>query len=151
MGYAQRSLSGNCGPGNTWGCYPTSTSPDAGHCASLGLDTPGVPHVAYYDAGKLAYATCVGSGGNCGRLNAWRCAEIDDMGAASHKRDVSLAVGSDGFPTIAYHKYIVGGQFPAVTLSVARPATSTGLESGNCGPQGLWQCDRPASWWLRAH
>ena len=140
--YAQPGGSGNCGPGNDWDCNSISASPGAGTYASLDVDNSNTPHVAYYDAGKLMYAVLKGSNGNCGSLNAWRCDEIDAMGTDSHTRDVSLAVDNAGLPVIAYHKYIIGDPFSAVTFNLARPAAALGLQSGNCGPQNLWRCER---------
>ena len=136
--------SGNCGPGNSWGCYQVDSASDVGRYASLDVDSNNIPHIAYYDAtnGKLRYAVYVGAGGNCGFLGSWQCDEIDSMGTSPHKRDVSLTVDKAGFPIIAYHKYIIGGQFAVVNLSMARPAAVLGLQSGNCGPQNLWRCER---------
>jgi hypothetical protein len=141
--YAQPGTSGNCGPGNTWGCYAIFVPSDADKYASLDVDNGDVPHIAYYDAGKLTYAVGVeGSGGNCGVLNSFQCDEIDTMGALPHTRDVSMVVDNAGFPIIAYHKHITGNPFSVVAFNVARPAAALGLQSGNCGPQNLWRCER---------
>ena len=103
-----------------------------------------LPHIAHYDgaSGKLGYAVYVETGGNCGVLDAWQCDEIDSMGTGSHTRDVSLAVDRAGLPIIAYHKYIIGNPFSIVTFNLARPAEALRLQSGNCGPQDSWQCER---------
>jgi hypothetical protein len=140
--FAQPKASGNCGPGNSWGCYPISTSPDAGLYAALDLDANDVPHVAYYEAGKLMYAVLVGPHGNCGASNSWQCDEIDTMGTLAHSRDLSLAVDSADLPIIAYHVYKQAGIFTLRGLQYARPAAALGMQSGNCGPDKLWQCDR---------
>ncbi len=140
--YAQPSNPGNCGPGNYWDCSSIYASPGAGTYASLDVDNANTPHVAYYDAGKLMYAVLKGPNGNCGSLNAWRCDVIDTMGTDPHTRDVSMVVDNAGFPIIAYHQYILGGQFAAVNLKVARPAAALGLQSANCGPGNLWRCER---------
>ncbi len=142
--YARPGTIGNCGPGGTWGCRLVSSASDVGQYASLDVDNDNRPHIAYYDAtnGKLMYAVYGGAGGNCGFFGSWQCDEIDSMGTSPHKRDVSLAVDKAGFPIIAYHKYIIGGQFAVVNLSMARSAAALGLQSGNCGPQNLWRCER---------
>jgi hypothetical protein len=140
--FAQPSSSGNCGPGNTWGCYPISTSPGAGRYASLDISNNDIPHIAHYDTGKLAYAVWVGSEGNCGVLDAWQCDELATMGTTTHTRDVALAVDKAGAPIIAYHSYVVGDPFTVKSFQVIRPAAARGLQSGNCGPDNLWWCER---------
>ncbi len=124
---------------------------NSGQYASLDVDVNNgdLPHIAHYDAnnGKLGYAVYVGSNGNCGLSSSstkleWQCDEIDSMGTNSHTRDVSLAVDKAGFPIVAYHKYIIGDPFSIVSFNLARPAAALGLQSGNCGPQNLWQCER---------
>ena len=140
--YAQPSTSGNCGPGNTWGCYAISPPGDAGQYASLGLDNGNLPNIAYYDAtnGKLMYAVWVGIGGNCGLSDSWQCDEIATMGTLPRTRDVSLAVDKAGLPIIAYSWYY-GTPYSTRGFGRARPAAALGLQSGNCGPQDLWQCE----------
>ena len=140
--YAQPSTSGNCGPGNTWGCYAISPPGDAGQYASLDVDNGNFPQIAYYDAtnGKLMYAVWVGIGGNCGLSDSWQCDEIASMGTLPRTRDVSLAVDKAGLPIIAYSWYH-GTPYSFRGFSRARPAAALGLQSGNCGPQELWQCE----------
>jgi hypothetical protein len=141
--YAQPSASGNCGPGSTWDCYAISTSSDVGRHASLDVDSANIPHIASYDAtsGKLVYAVQVGSEGNCGYLGSWQCDEIATMGTLPRTRDVSLAVDPAGLPIIAYSWYY-GAQFTTRGFGWARPAAALGLQSGDCGPEQLWQCER---------
>jgi len=125
---------------------------NSGQYASLDVDANNgdLPHIAHYDAanGKLGYAVYVGSNGNCGFSSSatkfeWQCDEIATMGAQSthpRTRDVSLAVDKAGFPIIAYSWYY-GTPFSGRGFSRARPAAALGLQSGNCGPQDLWQCE----------
>jgi hypothetical protein len=97
--------SGNCGPGNSWGCYQVDSTSDVGRYASLYVDSNNIPHIAYYDAtnGKLRYAVYVGAaGGNCGFLSSWQCGEITKIGGLPNTRPMSLAVDKAGFPIIAY-------------------------------------------------
>jgi len=143
--YAQPGTPGNCGPGDTWGCYQVDTTGDVGRYASLDVDNGDLSHIAYYDAtnGNLMYAAQVGSGGNCGLSNSWQCDEIATMGAQSthpRTRDVSLAVDKAGLPIIAYSWYY-GAPFSGRGFSRARPAAALGPQSGNCSPQDLWQCE----------
>jgi len=143
--YAQPDIAGNCGTGNSWNCYQVSTAGDVGQYASLDVDDSDISHLAYYDAtnGKLMYAVYVGAGGNCVFPGLWQCEEIANMGAqGTHQRtrDVSLAVDKAGFPIIAYSWYY-GLRYSIRGLNRARPAAALGLQSGNCGPQDLWQCD----------
>jgi len=125
---------------------------DSGLYASLEVDVNNgdLPHIAHYAVvnGKLEYAVYVGSNGNCGFNSSstrfeWQCDEIATMGTATQPRtrDVSLAVDKAGFPIIAYSWYY-GTPFSARDFSWARPAAALGLQSGNCGPQYLWQCAR---------
>jgi hypothetical protein len=53
---------------------------------------------------------------------------------------VSLVVDKAGFPIIAYSWYY-GSPFSTRGFSWARPAVALGQQSGNCGPQNLWQCE----------
>jgi hypothetical protein len=135
--------------GGTWTIreiLPTNS----GTYASLDVDVNNgdLPHIAHYDNvnGKLGYAVYVGSNGNCGFNSSasrfeWQCDDIATMGTTTHPRtrDVSLAVGKAGFPIIAYSWYY-GTPFSTRGFSWARPAAALGLQSGNCGPQDLWQC-----------
>jgi len=142
--YAQPDTPGNCGPGNTWGCFQVSSGSGVGQYASLGISNSNISHIAYYDAtaGKLMYAVQVGSEGNCGPLGSWQCDELAIMGTSKHTRDVALAVDKAGAPIIAYHSYVVGDPFTVRSFQVIRPAAARGLQSGNCGPDNLWWCER---------
>ncbi len=143
--YAQPGTIGNCGPGGTWGCRQVSSASDVGQYASLDVDNDNRPHIAYYDAtnGKLMYAVYGGAGGNCGFSGSWQCDEIATMGTQGthpRTRDVSLAVDKAGLPIIAYSWYY-GAPYSTRGFGWARPAAALGLQSGNCGPQNLWQCE----------
>ncbi len=124
---------------------------NSGLYASLAVDVNNgdLPHIAHYNpsTGKLGYAVYVGSNGNCGFNSSstkfeWQCDEIATMGTGTHPRtrDVSLAVDKAGFPIIAYSWYY-GTPFSIRGFSWVRPAAALGLQSGNCGPQDLWQCE----------
>jgi hypothetical protein len=138
---------GNCGLGmKGWSCTYLQgvLLPDACATSYVSLDHDDGwhgAHVASY-CGFLNYQRYVGTGGNCVGAPAWQCEEIDTMGDLPHTRDVSLVVDNGGFPIIAYHTYRQAIQLKIVTLNVARPAAALGQESGNCGPQDSWQCDR---------
>jgi len=130
----------NCGPGNTWICYPVDAANDVGQYASLYVDNSNDFHIAYYDAttDKLKYAVDKGSGGNCGLFGSAQCDTIDDMSAGFHPLGVSIAEDAAGYPIIAY-------QSKLDSLNVARPAAALGLSGGggNCGPGTLfysWYC-----------
>jgi hypothetical protein len=141
--YAQPDTPGNCGPGNTWGCYQVSSGSGVGQYASLGIDNRNISHIAYYDAtaGKLMYAVQIGKEGNCGPLSSWQCDEIANMGTGTfpRNRDVALAVDKADSPIIAYSWYY-GTKFATRGFSWARPTAALGQGSGNCGPGDLWQC-----------
>jgi hypothetical protein len=148
--YATNRSGSNCGPGNTWTCYPVSGSTaDVGQYASLYVDNANRFHIAYYDAtvDKLKYAVDVGGGGNCGVLGSAQCDEIDAMQAGYHPLGVSMAQDAAGYPIIAY-------QSANGSLNVARPLAALGLPggSGNCGPANplsTWYCrtiDRSGTW-----
>jgi hypothetical protein len=136
--------------GATWTAEEILTV-DQGQSSSLAVDTGNGdrPHIAYGSAtnGKLGYAQHVGSGGNCGYQGSWQCDEIDDVGTKAHQRDVSLTLDKAGQPIIAYHRYVVGVPPDIITLNVARPTAAMGLQSGNCGPQDLWQCEQIRDPW----
>ena len=144
--YAKRTSSsgGNCGPANSgWQCTTIRTAPDWYLSLVLNDEPWQGTHIASYDGSHLHYATPVGYGnGNCGPQDTWQCNQIDTMGLGSHRKDVSMALDSYGFPIIAYHMYMDAGQFVTWGLQVARPVASLGRRSGDCGPQDSWQCDR---------
>ncbi|MHA1937511.1 MAG: hypothetical protein ACW97O_04810 [Candidatus Thorarchaeota archaeon] len=137
--YATSGTPANCGPGNSWLCYPVSVANDVGQYASLYMDNSNHFHIAYYDAtaDELKYAVDVGGGGNCGVLGSAQCDTIDSMPADSHPLGVSIAEDKSYYPFIAY-------QAKNGSLNVARPVSALGLPggSGNCGP-GLstWYCE----------
>ena len=137
--YASSFIGTNCGPGNTWICYPIDGGNDVGQYASLYVDNGNDFHIAYYDAttDKLKYAFDKGSGGNCGLLGSAQCDTIDDMPAGSHPLGVSMAEFYAGYPIIAY-------QSKNGDLNVARPAAVVPGKLLNCGPtaQGsTWYCE----------
>lgn len=147
--YASDRIGTNCGPGNTWICYPIDLANDVGQYASLYVDNNNDFHIAYYDAtiDALKYAVDKGSGGNCGLLGSAQCDTIDDMPQGYHPLGVSMAEDAAGYPIIAY-------QSEYGSLNLARPAAALGLSGGggNCGPGNLfytWYCetiDRYGTW-----
>ena len=73
-----------------WRIETVDSAGDPAIWTSLALDAAGIPHIAYYlNAGKYAYRNASG----------WHSTTFDDMGM-----DSSLALGSDGYPRIAYRK-----------------------------------------------
>ena len=144
--------SGNCGPGNSWGCYQVDSASDVGRYASLDVDSNNIPHIAYYDAtnGKLRYAVYVGADGNCGFLSSWQCDEIAKIGGLPNTRPMSLAVDKAGFPIIAYQDNYWTG-FGIKSFDWARPAAALGLQSGNCDLNTAWQCEGIDGPWTGAY
>jgi hypothetical protein len=148
--YATSRTAVNCGPGNSWHCYPVDSTPDVvGQYASIYVDSEDQFHIAYYDDTNdvLKYAAYVGSEGNCAAGQA-RCDEIDAMMQGYNPSlGVSMAEDPAGYPIIAYQS-----QYGA--LNVARPLAALGLHvgSGNCGPEmpfSTWHCetiDPPGKW-----
>jgi hypothetical protein len=139
--YATSRTAANCGPGNSWTCYPVAVSNDVGQYASMYVDSANRFHIAYYDAttDMLKYAVNVGSGGNCGVLGSAQCDEIDAMQTGYHPLGVSIAEDAAGYPIIAY-------QSEWGDLNVARPLAALGLPAGggNCGPEipfSTWYCE----------
>ena len=139
--YATNFSGTNCGPGNSWTCYPVSAANDVGQYASLYVDNGYHFHTAYYDAttDMLEYAVDLGSGGNCGLFGSAQCDEIDAMQTGYHPLGVSIAEDAAGYPIIAY-------QSKLGFLRVARPAAALGLSGGggNCGPANpffTWKCE----------
>jgi hypothetical protein len=139
--YASSSIGTNCGPGNSWICYPVSAANDVGQYASLYVDNGNDFHIAYYDAttDKLEYAVDLGSGGNCGIFGSAQCDEIDSMQTGYHPLGVSIAEDAAGYPIIAY-------QSEWGDLNVARPLAALGVPAGggNCGPEtpfSTWYCE----------
>jgi hypothetical protein len=135
-----RGATKNCGPGNSWFCYPVSSTNDVGKYASLYVDNANRFHIAYYDATSddLKYAVDVGGGGNCGVLGSAQCDTIDSMQADYHPLGVSVAEDAAGYPIIAY-------QSDDGDLNVARPLGALGLPpgAGNCAPGDVfysWYC-----------
>jgi hypothetical protein len=99
---------------------------------SIALDSDDVPHVAYHDdvLSELKYAVRVGSGGNCGTDNAWRC---ETVLAGPGLSAPSLALDSSDHPHISYGgsgelKYAVGtsGETPTPTPTPTATSTPTG-------------------------
>jgi hypothetical protein len=143
--YATSGSGTNCGPGNTWLCYPVDAAHDVGQYASMYVDDGNRFHIAYYDATDdvLKYAVNVGSGGNCGLMGSAQCDEIDSMQTGYHPLGLSIAEDAAGYPIIAY-------QSEWGDLNVARPVDALDLPwgSGNCGPPhdlwpwlGTWYCE----------
>jgi hypothetical protein len=148
--YATSATGSNCGPGNSWTCYPVSSAADVGQYASLYLDSEAHYHIAYYDAisHTLRYAVEVDSGGNCGVLGSAQCDEIDAMMQGYNPLGLSIAEDPAGYPVIAY-------QSRYGSLKLARPLAALGLPagSGNCGPEtpfSSWYCETidPAGTWI---
>jgi hypothetical protein len=127
---------GNCGDGNDWLCHVVDSSTGSlGMYTSLDVDWLDEVYISYYDGvnGALKYARLVGSGGNCGTDNAWRCRTVDvgldaDVGKFSAMHSCQNA---DDYLRIAYYDQTAG------TLKYAYNI----FTGGNCGEAGEWQCD----------
>ncbi len=127
---------GNCGYDNNgnfignWQCDVI----DAGssYLPSLGLDSHGNPHISYRSNSNqdLKYAKFVGSGGNCGPSNRWRC-EIIDGSVNDGGYSYSSIEIIDGVPHITYSDS---------SNSNLKLAKYVGLFGGNCGPLNKWSC-----------
>jgi hypothetical protein len=141
LAYKSSTPTGNCGPGgNTWVCLTIDSSANVGNWISLDMaDCTGAhclesDQIAYYDLTHqtLKYAKYVGSNGNCGPGNSWRCDVIDSIGYSGLAMGVSRAVDNDS-PTIAY---LDENDSANTVLKIARPV----IGAGNCGPSNTWRC-----------
>jgi hypothetical protein len=125
---------GNCGFENNWRCQSIDTSSDSrGLYVDLALDSSNTPHISYYDETNkdLRYAKRVGSGGDCGPSNSWKCVMIDGAYGANVGKYTSIAIQAPGTPYISY--YDETNQ----NLKMAKYVGS----GGNCGPSGDWSCE----------
>ena len=136
---------------NSWYC--TDIDYVDGGFPALTVDGNNHAYLAYYDAanGDLNMAEYVGTGANanCGYnsillQDEYRCEIIDDnIGSNINPMGIDLAVGTGGYPLIAYED---ASDLSGISvLNIARPIDAYGQISGNCGPQvGIlhqWQCD----------
>jgi hypothetical protein len=148
--YATSRRSVNCGPGNSWHCYPVDSTADVvGQYASIYVDSEDHFHIAYYDDTNdaLKYAVYVGSGGNCAAGQA-QCDEIDAMMQGYNPLGVSIAEDPAGRPIIAYQS-----QYGSLNVARPLPALNMPAGSGNCGPAmpfATWHCETidPAGTWI---
>ncbi len=126
---------GNCGPGDEWECTAIDGGPeDVGDFIDIALSPGGVPIVAFHNAGTTdthpIVATQVGFGGSCDYSEEWDCLSVWHQGADTGEY-LSLAIGSDGVPHLAYRDE---------TLETVEWAKYVG-SGGNCGPDlESWQC-----------
>ncbi len=92
---------------NKWYFVTVDSVGDVGQYVSLAFDNVGrgSPHISYYDAtnGYLKYAYYVGTGGNCGASNDWKCEIRDSTDFAGLY--TSIALDSTNRPTISYYAY----------------------------------------------
>ena len=135
---------GNCGNADEWQCSLV----DDGNGEVVGLfSSIHAPQnagedlgIAYYNqtAGRLMYARYLGSGGDCGQSSDWSCNIVDQIGADFTQLGISLAMGADNQPLIAY----MDGHVDAapLMLKVASPAYSKPY--ANCGGEMIfdWYC-----------
>jgi len=76
---------------------------DVGNYNSIAISGDGFPVISYYDNTNqdLKVAKQVSPGtGNCTGNNNWTCITVDSAGGVG--TETSIAIGSDGFPVIAY-------------------------------------------------
>ncbi|MBN1483312.1 MAG: carboxypeptidase regulatory-like domain-containing protein [Chloroflexia bacterium] len=88
--------------GTHWFTETVDSIDYVGNYLSLDLDTNDRPHISYVDDSNntLKYAYFVGSSGNCGHGNSWRCEVVDYASLAVH--DTSLVLDSANQPHISY-------------------------------------------------
>jgi hypothetical protein len=122
-------------------CHRVIETVDSGlnppYYTSLKFDSTGTPHIAYLgscgaNCSRLKYATWVGSGGNCGTGNHWKCEQVDAVTNANYP---SLDLDKSNRPRIAYYNAQSGD---------LRYAWQCGTDISclpNCGPTNDWECD----------
>lgn len=122
-------------------CHQVIETVDSGlnpiSATSLKFDSNGIPHIAYLgscgvNCSRLKYAKWVGSGGNCGTGNHWKCDQVD---AAVNANYPSLDLDKSNLPRIAYYNTQAGD---------LRYAWQCGTDiscTHNCGPANAWECD----------
>jgi hypothetical protein len=140
---------GNCGQGSQLSKWRCEIIDDTVAVHEISLHVPKcllncvnpTTQIAYYDTNQkwLKYTRYVGSNGNCGPGNSWRCDMIETVGFDAGSMAVSLAVDGNDNPIVAYHDADDLGH------GILKLARYTG-GSGNCGPVGIllthtWQCD----------
>ncbi len=122
-------------------CHRVIETVDSGlnlpYYTSLKFDSNGNPHIAYLgscgaNCSRLKYASWVGSGGNCGTGNHWKCEQVD---AVTNAHYPSLDLDKSNRPRIAYYNTQSGD---------LRYAWQCGTDiscAHNCGPANDWGCD----------
>jgi hypothetical protein len=131
---------GNCGDPGGWQCDLVDASGIlVGTYASLDLTLTGWPRISYSGPlGVLKYAAYVGSGGNCGPGNSWRCDVIDSsvIVAGTSLHVAKCLIQPCGISTqIAYFDAANG---------LLKHARYVGGNAGNCGFGSQlddWQCE----------
>lgn len=81
---------------------------------SVALDTEGVPHVAFSDAGSISYATRTVSG--------WQVEEIVTRGDRPLGQLVSLKLSADGTAHLAFYEVTSGAPLDGLIVYLSRPA-----------------------------
>ena len=143
--YAYYSGIGDCWLDNGWICQYIDATPGANVGLFPSLHAPqnssDYLRVAYYDTtnGKLKYATGPWASGNCGPSNSFQCFIVDNMGIGLTWASISLAVGSNNQPMIAY----TDAEEDLAPLGVKVAAPSTIPPWSTCdGVLPDWQCAR---------
>ncbi|HOA21295.1 MAG TPA: hypothetical protein PKL82_02270 [Anaerolineaceae bacterium] len=142
---------GNCGPGNTWYCEMVDSTDNRGQFSSIAvtfvsLDPPVLSHtkigISYYEATKkrLRYAQCILHINDA--VCEWTFNNVDDASIENVHigRYSSLAFDSDAVPHIAYNS---SNDYdpPTPDLSALKYASYHGSGTGNCIPDGSWDCE----------
>lgn len=141
---------GNCGPGNTWQCETVESGGSVGRYSSIAvtyvsLSPPILSYtkigISFYNASKqsLRYAQCILhlTDSTC----AWEFNNVDDSGLVNEYlgKHSSLVFDAEGIPHIAY-AYAWDQVNAWEDLSGVKYASYHGAGTGNCIPDGSWDC-----------
>ncbi len=103
---ASESANESCDQTSDWSTLTVDAEGDVGLWTSIALDTSGNPMISYYDSANqdLKFAICdlsKSANGNCSQTGDWSAETVDVAGDVG--RFTSIAVDTNGAPTISYH------------------------------------------------
>ena len=103
---ASESANGNCDQTGDWSTVTADADETVGLWSSIAIDTNGNPMISYYDWTNqdLKFAICdlsKSANGNCDQTGDWSAETVDVVGDVG--RFTSIAVNTNGAPTISYH------------------------------------------------